>query len=40
VINKRIAQHANALRRVMPYLHDPAAGNLLSRRHGRELPAD
>jgi hypothetical protein len=39
-INKRIAQHANALRRVMPYLHDPAAGNLLSRCQGRQLPAD
>jgi hypothetical protein len=34
-INKRLTQHASALRQVMPYLQDSAIGALLKRCQGR-----
>jgi hypothetical protein len=37
-IRKRIAQHAGALRRVMPHLNAPTVVELLRRCAGRELP--
>jgi hypothetical protein len=39
-ISKRIAQHAGALRRVMPYLNGPTVAELLRRCQGRLLPDD
>jgi hypothetical protein len=39
-ISKRIAQHAGALRRVMPYLTGPSVAELLRRCQGRLLPDD
>jgi hypothetical protein len=39
-ISKRIAQHAAALQRLMPYLDRPAVAELLRRCQGRLLPED
>ena len=39
-ISKRIAQHAAALQRLMPYLDGPAVAELLRRCQGRLLPED
>ena len=37
-VRKRIAQHADALKRVMPRLDGPGAAELVSRCQGRDLP--
>lgn len=39
-IRKRVVQHANALRQVIPRLLGPERGCLLRRCHRRELPED
>ena len=39
-ITKRLAQHASALRQIMPHLQDSAIATQLKRCQGRDLPAD